>query len=557
MSQKRLLLISNFYPPAAIGGAEIVAHRHAKLLADRDWSVIVLAGRIPSATVPEGSLDIEEIDGIPVYRLSIPLLDVQRNFRWERANGVFVNLIAAYRPDCVHFHNVVGLGVELIALAKQHGIRTVVTLHDNWGFCFKNTRLRNDNTVCRDFEECYLCRPMLETSTFDVPIRLRRDYVAFCLDQADELVSPSSDLAAAYIQAGFSNRVRVISNGIDLNAVAPIPRSPTPAIRFLCSAYLAEHKGILTLLEALKMLGQDESLRNQWHMSIAGHGHLEPKLRGEIEDAALTGNVAVLGRLDRAALLSILSGCHAVVLPSIWPENEPVSLLEGIASGAVLLASDLGGNRELVEHRVSGLLFRPGDPAALVDAMKCLITQPQLILTYSLVNINRRSRYDEELSVDALSNLLQNNDGVSSEAGDIVIICDGTKPDISTICTINLLSRAMPDLRLRLIWREWADELVWRRASAFWWWSATGGLEEMEVAARRHLPIIMRSGRESANMAEILPSVTVYENGAELVEAISNLRHLRTLTESAVDVSILRYYTQLRDRDSYYLSAGV
>ncbi|GGF26243.1 hypothetical protein GCM10011611_35390 [Aliidongia dinghuensis] len=556
---KRLLIVSNFYPPATVGGAEIVAHRQAKALVKRDWDVVALGGRIPSADAPAGSLDVDEFDGIPVYRLSLPSLEVSDNYRWAPAGRALTSLIASHQPQWVHFHNPIGLGADLIPLAKKLGCMVATTLHDNWGFCFKNTRLRRDNAVCSDFDECQLCIPTVRTKAGQqIPMRLRRDYVAHCLDQADLLISPSADLAQAYSAAGFEGRVEVVSNGIDLSSVVASPRSVPSQIRFLCSASLGEHKGILVLLEALKLLGREVTLRDRWVMTIAGHGHLEDRLRSEIKEAGLENNVLLIGRVERGELLDIIKASHAVVLPSIWPENEPVSLLEGLASGAALLATDIGGNPALVEHGKSGLLFKPADPRAIVGAMTSLISEPALIAQYSRCNIARRPEFDEELSVTRIIDLLDRSasrfaqDNPAKEQ-EVILICGGDHADAVTAIEVGLLAKTVPGLRLRLIWQEHASDEIWERASAFWWWSRTGGLGALDYAVRRGLPVIMRNGREAGILAETLPSIVIYSDGRELIRAIGELRPNKQRDRQYTDVNILRFLNQLRARDQYYL----
>ena len=117
-------------------------------------------------------------------------------------------------------HNPNGLGADLIRIARQKGVFVAVTLHDYWGFCFKSTLLLDNGDVCRNFEECHACLPEIATSRGKLPIRFRRDYVAWSLDHADVLVSPSRALAAAYGEAGFGrNEIRVLSNGIEQRGI--------------------------------------------------------------------------------------------------------------------------------------------------------------------------------------------------------------------------------------------------------------------------------------------------------------------------------------------------
>ena len=75
-------------------------------------------------------------------------------------------------------------------------------------------------------------------------------------------------------------------------------------------------------------------------------------------------------------LLSLTQNALAVIVPSIWFENQPSSILEAFAAGKPVIASDLGGMTELVKHRERGLLVLPGDVRALAEAMQWVVTHP-------------------------------------------------------------------------------------------------------------------------------------------------------------------------------------
>ena len=77
--------------------------------------------------------------------------------------------------------------------------------------------------------------------------------------------------------------------------------------------------------------------------------------------------------------MRLLRDIDVVVLPSSWPENEPVILLEAIASGAAILASRIGGNIDLVDEQRRGLFFEPGDADDLVARMRRFIEVPSMV----------------------------------------------------------------------------------------------------------------------------------------------------------------------------------
>jgi glycosyltransferase involved in cell wall biosynthesis len=89
----------------------------------------------------------------------------------------------------------------------------------------------------------------------------------------------------------------------------------------------------------------------------------------------LPENAKYVGLKHGQELADLIHDALAVVLPSIWYENQPFSILEAFASGKPVIASDLGGMTELVAHRERGLLVKPGDPAALADALRWAVTE--------------------------------------------------------------------------------------------------------------------------------------------------------------------------------------
>jgi glycosyltransferase involved in cell wall biosynthesis len=545
-----VLIVSNMYPPHVIGGAEIVAHRQAAQLALRGWDVAAFTGRFAEGSDRSGALELEEFEGLPVYRINHVSFEPDANFRWQKANQFLASIIESRRPKLVHFHNPIGLGAELIRVAKRMGIKVVVTLHDHWGFCFKNTLIRNDNSICSDFEDCENCRPSISLDNgVSLPIRLRRDYVAWCLEHADLLISPSRSLANNYRKFGFSEgRLSVVSNGIDLPSISGGLRSPEIKIKFLAASYLGEHKGIPTLLEALRILLKKPKLAGKWQIVIAGHGHLESSVKALAYDPGARKHVKFAGRLPRVELLEALGEAHVVILPSVWPENEPVIILEAIASGAAVIATDIGGNRDIFEAYSPGFLCLPRDADDLAQKMEALINEPASIVDTSRRNLANAAKLSEAHTIDRLEQLYDASPSTISE-GSRVIICAGGQPDAETIKAINSLSRDPGARTLRLIWDNWADPDVWSRALGFWWWAKTGGLMELSQAAKRGVPICMRSGSETGNISKLLP-IELYQTPEDIACWLTALPASRSNALSR-EIPVLRHFDQVRGRHGF------
>src|SRR5581483_3341616 len=102
----------------------------------------------------------------------------------------------------------------------------------------------------------------------------------------------------------------------------------------------------------------------------------------ETVQSELGRHLRFVGRVPRSELLALMSETDVVVLASIWPENEPVTMLEAIAAGKAQIATRLGGNLELVEDSESGFLIKPGDADELAGAMRRYILKPPLAVMH-------------------------------------------------------------------------------------------------------------------------------------------------------------------------------
>ncbi len=451
----RLLVVSNYFPPYFVGGAEIVAAHQAKMMQRAGWDVLVFAADFsPRAGKRSPKVRQDHYDDLTVVRVR-PRRKPDYAFYNPSTTRHFVRTLSAFAPDVVHFHNLSGLGVQLIDEARASGAKVVVTLHDRWAFCFKGTLLRNDLSICGDFEQCHRCAPTLGSPEGQLPTRLRRDYVMSRLQRVDVLIAPSRGLADDFVRSGLPrSRLVELTSGVDLAAIEARLRTATSPIDFLFAGYLGEHKGVPHLAEAIRLLWADESLRGRWSVTLAGDGALEPSLREFIRREGLESVFRMLGRIDNADLVRRLPSAEVVVLPSICPENQPVSLLEGIVSGAALIATRVDGAVDLVEHDVNGLVCPRADPAALAAAMRRLIVTPGLVETFSRENLRRRGLYDEQAAGARLDEILRAPR--RHEPSDEIELACGV--DAAGIVAANVVEPAPVSAggrRLRLIWWRW------------------------------------------------------------------------------------------------------
>lgn len=377
---KTVVICSNVYPPHFVGGAELIAHYQAKLLKDRGYNVIVFAGE-NTAGQERYSVRKDYYDGLTIFRACLWPQDYQTdavNFSHPRIDAYFDSLLDALTPEVVHMHNLVGLSAGIIHAAKRRRIRTVLTLHDYWGFCFKNTLIKRDNEICRDYNRCAECMASIsDAADRHIPIRMRQDFLKLQLSDVDVFISPSLYLAQAYVRAGIPvEKMKVIWNGIDLARFSSVTKTPRRGqIRYTFIGHFGSHKGIGVILDALQ-LGQ---FSDRIALNLVGGGELTTHLRARVRALGLGSIVKFWGTVNNSQIEEVFQETDVLILPSIWPENQPVSITEAMATGTPVIASAIGGIPELVVHGYNGYLFHPGSAADLAEKMWEFIANPDRI----------------------------------------------------------------------------------------------------------------------------------------------------------------------------------
>lgn len=159
-------------------------------------------------------------------------------------------------------------------------------------------------------------------------------------------------------------------------------------------ARLVEQKGIGYLLRAMQVL---RARVPGITCVIAGEGPLADSLRREAEELGVADVTRFLGvRLDMASLIRVFD---AYVLPSVW-EGLPMAVLEALAAGCPVVASDVGGVGSALENGVTGSLVPPRDPQALAAAIESVVTDEGLRSRYAAAG---RALFLERFSARAMT----------------------------------------------------------------------------------------------------------------------------------------------------------
>jgi glycosyltransferase involved in cell wall biosynthesis len=490
--KKKILVCCNVYPPHFIGGAELIAHYQAKTLQQMGHQVVVFAGG-PQAGSERYSVKRERYDGLLVYRVCLHPTDYRAefiNFFHRRVEQHFETLLNEFSPDVVHIHNVIGLSVGLMRIAGRKNIKVVLTLHDHWGFCHKNTLIKLGTEICGDYRKCAECLPFVKDEDGNqVPIRLRRDFLAVALRSVDVFISPSQYLADAYIRAGFPpERFRVIWYGMDVRRFEKIAKvQDGEHIRFSLVSYMGRHKGVHTLLEALPLLSRKRKVK----INFVGEGAERDSYERRARELGWEKSVRFWGHVDNRSIERVYQETDVLVLPSVWPENQPVSITEAMASRIPVIASRIGGIPELVEDGNTGYLFEAGNTRDLAQKMSTFIEDPSQVNAFGENAFRKIARNTLESQVRRIAEVYDEEirlRDAASLADESLIVCLGKRIEQGWAHALNSWEDRDS---WKFVMAEWVDEELLQKAKLLWIVDKGASMADVEVGLKSQIPLLV------------------------------------------------------------------
>jgi glycosyltransferase involved in cell wall biosynthesis len=326
-----------------IGGASPPVISQAAGLKSRGHDSLLVCG---TPRPNEGSMEEDaRREGADV--LHLPALCRNPNLVEDaRALARLYSLFRRMRPDVVSTHLSKAGAIGRVA-ARAAGVPVVVHTYHGKGFHVFSSRWKEEATLAA---ERLLAR--LATGNIVVSEKQRAEFESLG-------ISP--------------DRLRVIRYGLDLDALMTAEAAPLHAELGLPAsvplvgvvARVVEIKGQDVLLRAAARLRERFP---HVHYLIAGDGHSRPAFEALAGELRLTDRVHFLGwRRDAPALFRSLA---VAVLPTVLDfEGTPLAVIEAMAAGCPVVATDVGGVAEVVRHGETGLLVRPRDEAALADAI--------------------------------------------------------------------------------------------------------------------------------------------------------------------------------------------
>ena len=372
----RILAFCDYFSATSCGGSERVALEVYGRLAERGAEIIVVTAGVHSGTT--------EVAGLPV--VSVPTLDLARfvGAQVALAPGALrtaARVAAELRPHVLHAnHLMFQTSLAAARLQPRLGIPLVSTAHLG-PLAFLPAGLR-------------------------LPATMHEQSVGrFILTRSERVIAVASSVAVHLGELGVDRaRIDVVPNGIDHVRFHPpvLDRASRnggpPNIVFV--GRLIANKGPALFVSALGALA---AAGVSFTAQVVGDGPLRSRMERAVGRLGLSGRVSFSGEV--ADVADRLREADILVRPSLT-EGLPLAVLEAMASGACVLASDIPGNAELVVDGGSGLLFRPGDARHLVAQLTSLVVDSGLRRRLAEEGCRRSAAYSWDATADATAKVL-------------------------------------------------------------------------------------------------------------------------------------------------------
>lgn len=279
-------------------------------------------------------------------------------------------VLATFQPDVVH----VKVFLTQLSPLILPLLRTIPVLyHAVWyrATCPLGTKTLPDGTSCQTSwgTACYQngCLPLRDWG----PLMLQMKCWEHWRDVFD-LVVANSKATKERLQEEGINSDEVVWNGVPDPAVeAPLDASPTVVF----AGRLVSEKGVDVLLKAFShVLRQIPSAR----LLVAGEGPEKDRLRQHAHELSVAENVSMPGHIPHEKMERRFASAWVQVVPSVWEEPFGLVAAEAMMRGTAVVASRVGGLKNLVRDGETGLLVPPGDPNALASSLTRLLQNQTL-----------------------------------------------------------------------------------------------------------------------------------------------------------------------------------
>lgn len=359
----KLLSINNYHYKR--GGSDAVFLDHDAMFKKRNWDTAVFAMQHPKNDISQWSeYFIEELEFGNSYGLFAKIPKALKVIYSFEARKNLAQLLDNFHPNIAHLHCIYHhISPSILSLLHDRGIPCVLTAHDLKLACpaYKMLNLNGICEKCKDGNFIHLIKNRCIHNSLSVSALVAVESSVHKLfgmykNNLDKIISPSRFFKEKLSEWGWDpENIVYIPNFINCESIIP---QYDPGKYFLYVGRLAPEKGLVTLIRA--------AILSNVNLIIAGTGPSEKELKAEAIEAK---NIHFVGYKSGDDLWKLISNSRAIVLPSEWYENAPISVLEAYACGKPVIGANIGGIPEMLKDGDTGLIFESGSIHDLAEKL--------------------------------------------------------------------------------------------------------------------------------------------------------------------------------------------
>lgn len=360
--QRRILLVSHGWPLEKYGGVGL----YVQMLVHEFFAMGHLVFLLTPSESTKFAIHKTTYEwGTHISLEQPPISRYSQTWKWPQRDDYIENIVRGIAPDIVHLHHLDRLGL-CVWEQRLRDITILYTLHDYASICSRGQLYDPRRNMICNGPRVYECATCLQFELHHNPITnfiqkwlplnveelkslstqipnisiLHRIRMYQRISQSRRLlhnvftISPSLNLQRRFVERGFTNAFY-----LELPLLRDLPKEkPSKSSKgFLFAGSLIESKGLDLLLKAFEPFIDHR-------LTIAGSGPLQKRQQ-------VYPQYNWLGHVKHNEMLKIMAEHHTIILPSLWPENAPISLREAAALGLQIICTS-GGGEELSKHSI-------------------------------------------------------------------------------------------------------------------------------------------------------------------------------------------------------------
>ncbi len=290
----------------------------------------------------------------------------------------FLEAIEDFKPDVIHVNNFQRqLSSSIILAVAKKNIPVVFTAHDYQAICPAITMLDSNNNICEDcmrgkYTNCIRKSCVKNSKLKSILGAIEGYFYRFkkiYTKKINYIITPSNFLKEKLVQDGIpEEKIQAIHNFSDVEKFNVDVSDEGYALFF---GRLAKEKGVLNLIEAFSKLENGT-------LYIAGEGPEKENIKNFIQEKGLEDRIKLLGRLNSEEVKECVRKSKVVVVPSIWYENCPYSIIEASLIGKPVIGARIGGIPELIIDNETGFTYEHDNIDKLAEKMRLLFEDSDL-----------------------------------------------------------------------------------------------------------------------------------------------------------------------------------